>query len=172
MTAQQDDDEDPCGGTGTVECWSPGGPCETPNDPDCECCGECLACLHAGRGRMATGQPKLTAWLSTEELAQATGLTVREVEHWSARGLIPHWRAMPKDPAAVPIKGRGSGYARRYAPVDTGHLRDSIHVHSETPRTARISAEAHYAGYVEFGTENMHPQPFMRPALYKKRPLR
>lgn len=62
--------------------------------------------------------------------------------------------------------------AQRYAPVDTGELVNSIHVHSETPRTARISAEAPHAHFVEFGTENMEAQPFMRPALYQKRNLR
>lgn len=41
---QPTDDEDPCGGTGTVECWSPGGPCEVPNEPGCETCGPCRTC--------------------------------------------------------------------------------------------------------------------------------
>jgi hypothetical protein len=37
-------DEDPCGGTGVVECWNPGGPCPVPNDPDCDTCGRCFTC--------------------------------------------------------------------------------------------------------------------------------
>lgn len=62
--------------------------------------------------------------------------------------------------------------AQRYAPKDTGRLANSIHVEQVSARQARVKADAPYAGYVEFGTENMAAQPFMRPALYKKRPVR
>ena len=51
--------------------------------------------------------------------------------------------------------------ARRLAPVDTGELRDSI----ETDLTRHsIEATAEHAIYVEEGTINMAPQPFLRPA--------
>lgn len=32
---------------GVVECWSPGGPCPRPNDPDCDLCGPCTFCTAA-----------------------------------------------------------------------------------------------------------------------------
>lgn len=36
---------DACGGTGVVECWSPGGPCPVPPlDPSCQTCGPCSSC--------------------------------------------------------------------------------------------------------------------------------
>ncbi|AMW13316.1 hypothetical protein A4E84_29770 [Streptomyces qaidamensis] len=54
--------------------------------------------------------------------------------------------------------------ARRLAPVDTGHLRASIR-----PEGNRVIAEADYASHVELGTEEQRAQPFLRPALYRKR---
>jgi hypothetical protein len=37
-------DIDDCDG-GVITCWSPGGPCAKPDDPDCELCGLCRACI-------------------------------------------------------------------------------------------------------------------------------
>ncbi|MFD5711326.1 HK97-gp10 family putative phage morphogenesis protein [Streptomyces pharetrae] len=54
--------------------------------------------------------------------------------------------------------------ARRLAPVDTGHLRASIRTEGN-----QVIAEADYAAYVELGTEDQRAQPFLRPALYRKR---
>ena len=71
--------------------------------------------------------------------------------------------------------------AKDLAPVDTGSLRKSIRVEKEgelqvsviagdsgviNPRTGR---EVDYAGFVEFGTSRMSPQPYMQPALKKNR---
>jgi len=71
--------------------------------------------------------------------------------------------------------------AKSFAPVDTGSLRKSIRVEREgelqfsvvagdggviNPRTGR---EVDYAGYVEFGTSRMSPQPYMQPALEKNK---
>ena len=71
--------------------------------------------------------------------------------------------------------------AKDLVPVDTGSLRKSIRVEKEgelqvsviaggggviNPRTGR---EVDYAGYVEFGTSRMSPQPYMQPALEKNR---
>ncbi|SFA60876.1 hypothetical protein SAMN05444374_11649 [Rhodococcoides kroppenstedtii] len=42
-----------CAGSGTVECWNPGGPCATPNELGCETCGPCNACAVQSVG----GQP-------------------------------------------------------------------------------------------------------------------
>lgn len=40
-----EDDDDPCDGTGIVECWSPGGPCPPERiATGCECCGPCQTC--------------------------------------------------------------------------------------------------------------------------------
>jgi len=71
--------------------------------------------------------------------------------------------------------------AKGFVPVDTGSLRKSIRVERKgslevsiiaggggviNPRTGR---EVNYAGYVEFGTSRMSPQPYMQPALEKNR---
>jgi len=71
--------------------------------------------------------------------------------------------------------------AKDLVPVDTGSLRKSIRVEKEgelqvsviaggggviNPRTGR---EVDYAGFVEFGTSRMSPQPYMQPALEKNR---
>ena len=55
--------------------------------------------------------------------------------------------------------------AKRFAPVDTGALRNS---NGATISAGGLSAEigptVHYAPYLEFGTRRMSPQPFMGPA--------
>lgn len=58
--------------------------------------------------------------------------------------------------------------ARNYAPVDTGELVASIEGEARGT-SGRVSASADHAAYVELGTENMRAQPYLRPALYKKR---
>lgn len=62
--------------------------------------------------------------------------------------------------------------AQRFAPVDTGRLRESIHITDDGGDERTITAEADYAVYVEEGTSKMAAQPFLRPALYQKRNLR
>lgn len=63
------------------------------------------------------------------------------------------------------------GTAKVFCPVDTGHLKGSIGPpdYEGDGRfgaiTATITAHAHYAGYVEYGTRNMAPYAFMGPAL-------
>lgn len=86
--------------------------------------------------------------------------------------------------------------ARRFAPVDTGHLKSSIRVHTIGPTSRRIHAHAEYAAWVELGTRPhiirpnskkalhwpgaRHPvkivhhpgtraQPYLRPALFMRR---
>jgi len=56
--------------------------------------------------------------------------------------------------------------ARRYAPVDTGELLASIHVDKSE---RRVVAEADHAAPVEMGSHYGPAQPYLRPALYKKR---
>jgi HK97 gp10 family phage protein len=53
----------------------------------------------------------------------------------------------------------GADAARSYAPVATGALRDSIQVDEDG-----YSSELRYAGYVEFGTSDTAPQPFIEPS--------
>ena len=68
--------------------------------------------------------------------------------------------------------------ARRLAPVRTGRLRESIHVASVTDERAIVEADATrqqqdgpetYPGFVERGTSDTPAQPFLRPALFRRR---
>lgn len=75
--------------------------------------------------------------------------------------------------------------ARRYCPVDTGDLKDSITHDVATDHALLVSAygsdERWYAAYVELGHRVAHgrggpvgpeivaPQPFLSPALYQHR---
>lgn len=62
--------------------------------------------------------------------------------------------------------------AKRRCPVDTGRLRDSVHVEPKGANKVRIVADAKsddgysYGGIIEYGP---HGTPFMRPALEAKR---
>jgi HK97 gp10 family phage protein len=59
--------------------------------------------------------------------------------------------------------------ARRLAPKDTGNLADSISVDVHGADKVTITDTAEYARYVELGTRYMEPEPYLRPALYRKR---
>jgi len=60
--------------------------------------------------------------------------------------------------------------ARRLAPVDTGALRESIHVEMSPGGTngevvvGTSGGPEYYAMFVEFGTAHMPARPFLRPA--------
>ena len=54
--------------------------------------------------------------------------------------------------------------AQRRAPVRTGTLRDSITV-TRINDGVELHVNADYAGYVEYGTGDTPPQPYLRPAL-------
>lgn len=57
------------------------------------------------------------------------------------------------------------GYAKRACPVDTGRLRNSItHVTLPDEKAVYIGTNVEYAPYVELGTRNQKPQPFLKPA--------
>ena len=56
------------------------------------------------------------------------------------------------------------GYAKKKCPVDTGRLRNSIS-HASTEDTAYVGTNVEYAVYVEMGTVNTKPQPYLRPAV-------
>lgn len=56
-------------------------------------------------------------------------------------------------------------HAKRLAPVDTGRLRNSIHVEPSLPSDEMaVTTGVSYAVYQEYGTYRMKAQPFMRPA--------
>jgi HK97 gp10 family phage protein len=64
--------------------------------------------------------------------------------------------------------------ARQLAPVDTGALRDSIdyiilHNEGQGRSELRIMIGVSYGIYQEFGTRNIPPHPFIRPALLEAR---
>jgi HK97 gp10 family phage protein len=56
--------------------------------------------------------------------------------------------------------------ARSLAPVDTGKLRDSIHVEGEGPG-ADVVVSVDYAASIEYGSSHNDPQPFLRPAVHQ-----
>ena len=52
--------------------------------------------------------------------------------------------------------------------MDTGALKRSITMQVDDGRAlvvGVISANTHYAGYVEYGTSRMRAQPYLRPAM-------
>lgn len=71
------------------------------------------------------------------------------------------------------------GVAKKLCPVDTGHLRNSIAVESQSNTEVAVGTNVEYAPYVEFGTGQkgdpavahrqdwvgQPPQPFLSPAL-------
>ena len=62
--------------------------------------------------------------------------------------------------------------AERRTPVKTGRLRRSFHKRRQRQATGLVIDvinEAPYAAFVEFGTSDTAPQPFMRPAQDRAR---
>ena len=59
--------------------------------------------------------------------------------------------------------------ARNFSPVDTGRLRSSIAstgvLQDKKGAYVQIGTNVVYAGPVEFGTNRMEPQPYLRPAF-------
>ena len=66
-------------------------------------------------------------------------------------------------------EGADEIFTRIDPPVDTGELRSSLTMVQEG-QTVRLEARADHAKYVEFGTRDRGPNPFMRSAFnrYKK----
>jgi HK97 gp10 family phage protein len=58
--------------------------------------------------------------------------------------------------------------AKRLAPVDTGHLRNSIQTSAEGMK-ATVGTNVEYAVFQEYGTHRQSGRPFMRPAADKAR---
>jgi HK97 gp10 family phage protein len=65
------------------------------------------------------------------------------------------------DPAAEEVLAA----AEHLVPVDTGALKDSLHIEDAPGGGKRVVADTPYAVFVEFGTENMPAEPYLRPAL-------
>ena len=54
--------------------------------------------------------------------------------------------------------------ARRYVPVDTGALRDSIRSEQDGSE-GEYGSDLEYSIYVEMGTSKMSAQPYLRPSI-------
>ena len=70
--------------------------------------------------------------------------------------------------AAEIIGGMAESYAKGYAPVDTGNLRNSIsHATEDNGHTVIIGTNVQYAPYQELGAPNAHvpAHPYLRPAI-------
>ena len=59
--------------------------------------------------------------------------------------------------------------AKDLAPIDTGALKNSIHVIKEKPLERIIADGVEYGIYQEYGTTRMGAQPFMTPAVERER---
>jgi HK97 gp10 family phage protein len=55
--------------------------------------------------------------------------------------------------------------AQQNAPVDTGFLKNSIHMIKVDETHYMVVVGASYAWFVELGTHKMHAQPFLMPAF-------
>lgn len=66
-------------------------------------------------------------------------------------------------PALEAVGLQAEGYAKLLCPVDTGRLRNSIS-HAVQGDTVYIGTNVEYGPYVEFGTRNQRPQPYLTPA--------
>jgi HK97 gp10 family phage protein len=82
-------------------------------------------------------------------------------------------RAQPKVARAVAKAATDMQVsAMTYAPVDTGNLRASITTEiSDSGLAAEIGPTAEYAEFVEYGTSDQAPDPFMGPAWGVNLPL-
>src|SRR3954471_20820692 len=93
----------------------------------------------------------------------------------NARALRDHVRNMPEARQGVQVVADDiAADARRLAPVVTGKLRDSIGTRRMMSKgqegdTVRVEARVYYAQFVELGTRNMSPRPFLRPAAGRYR---
>ena len=91
--------------------------------------------------------------------------------YWQSDKLAKLFEEMPQilvDEEIVPEVVKDM---KRMAPVATGNLRDGIEPMGEgrIGITAENEQGQSYVEFVEFGTENAPAQPFIRPALYRKR---
>lgn len=79
-----------------------------------------------------------------------------EAQHLITQGAVSGKRHVPSRPGEPPNE-------------DTGHLRRNITVTQIGPLHVRVSSNAHYSAFLEFGTSRMAARPFMGPAARAKR---
>jgi HK97 gp10 family phage protein len=85
------------------------------------------------------------------------------------RALVPSTRAAVREAVATTALLIESD-AKRFAPVDTGRLRSSIHAAiASNGLSATVVTNVVYAGVQEFGSTRQKPQPFLGPAFEKNR---
>lgn len=66
--------------------------------------------------------------------------------------------------ALIAIGAAAESHAKDYCPVDTGRLRNSIsNTHDED--SAYIGSNVEYAAFVELGTSQRKPKPYLKPAV-------
>lgn len=93
----------------------------------------------------------------------------------NVRGIREFARQLPQVREGVQaIADDVASEARRLAPVRTGTLRDSITTRrmmrkGQEGDTVRVEAKVYYAQFVELGTRDMRPRPFLRPAAARYR---
>lgn len=90
----------------------------------------------------------------------------------SASGLA-HLRVVVDEKVLRPVTDAVAEDARRYVPILSGDLHDTIepeHLEGEgRVHCGGGEKDVDYHLYQEFGTSKMAAQPYMRPALYKRR---
>lgn len=68
--------------------------------------------------------------------------------------------------ALIAIGARAETHAKKYCPVDTGNLRNSIsNAVATNEKAVYIGTNVEYAPYVELGTSRAKAQPYLRPAI-------
>lgn len=90
----------------------------------------------------------------------------------NAAGLV-RLRAVVDEKLLRPVTEAVAEDARRYVPVLSGDLLDTIHAEHLAGEGRVYCGDPgrgiDYHLYQEFGTSRMQAQPYMRPALYKRR---
>lgn len=111
-----------------------------------------------------------------------TGEVIRSLEEGIMRAIVRGTESVKTEAINMVQSGPKTGrvYRRRgiehqasapgQAPAsDTGHLVQSIHTeYNRKNLEGYVVVTADYARALEFGTENIEPRPFLRPAVSKK----
>ncbi len=84
-----------------------------------------------------------------EAKAKVSMGTEKHGESYAVGGVAPHQASAPGEAPAI----------------DTGNLVNSIQVELTGPAAAVVYTNVEYAPYLEFGTIDMEPRPFLQPAV-------
>lgn len=68
-------------------------------------------------------------------------------------------------PAVSEAADEGLALAQAHVPVDTGELRDSLHIEDGPDGGKRVVTDSDHWVFPEFGTSEMAPQPYLRPII-------